>query len=113
VSVNGCWVNGVWVNLLKSLVVREEFLGNWESILVLLHIVLQSYVGKSFISAQFLDTLAEVWKGLLEALSSLLEQKSILSEWQVGEVLELLGDGQEIEVGAQSLGELFGEDWES
>lgn len=113
VSVNGGWVNGVWVDLLKSLVVREEFLGNWESILVLLHVVLQSYVGKSFISAQFLDTLAEVWKGLLEALSSLLEQKSILSEWQVGEVLELLGDGQEIEVGAQSFGELFGEDWES
>ena len=112
-SVNGGWVNGVWVDLLKGIVVCEVLLGDWESILVLLHIVLQPDVRHCFVSAQFLDTLGEVWKGLLEALSSLLDQKGVLSEWQVGEVLELLGDGQKIEVGAQSGGELFGEDWES
>lgn len=113
VSVDAGWVDGMWVDLLKGIVVLEVLFGDWESLFVLLHKVLQSDVGQSSVCAQFLDTLGEVWKGLLEALSSLLDQKSVLSEWQVGEVLELLGDGQKIEVGAQSFGELFGEDWES
>ena len=63
--------------------------------------------------AQFLDTGGEVWKWLLEALSGVLDQEGVLSEWEVGEVLELLGDGQEIEVLAQGICEFLGEDWES
>ena len=113
VSVDTGWVNGMWVNVLKLLVVLEIVLSLGDVILISLHVILQSNVGKSWLSAQFLDAFIEVSEWLVEVLGSLFDQDGVLSEWQVGEVLELLGDGQKIKVGAQSLGELFGENWES